>query len=132
MDPDDRLSTKRISDKQAKITTTLILEGLEASEIKTLLPLMHQHLNVGEAKRALNENLSSALETLKKLVSVSCYTSVTLEGFKDFEEKPLRPFIQQFTSVDGFEPPKDMAIVERVSDSYTKRSTKYSIWLSPG
>lgn len=77
VDSDDELLKKRFSNKQAKIVTTFFLEGLEASEMKTLLPLLHQQLNVDEARKALNQNLSLARETLDKKVRVACYAKVS-------------------------------------------------------
>ncbi|KAJ0947219.1 hypothetical protein HanRHA438_Chr01g0012761 [Helianthus annuus] len=50
---------KRSFDKQARVEVTLSLEGFEASELKAILPLVHQRLGVAEARQAVYNQMAS-------------------------------------------------------------------------
>ncbi|KAI3682739.1 hypothetical protein L1987_82941 [Smallanthus sonchifolius] len=116
--------TKRISDKLTKIVTTLILEDLEASEIKTLLPLIQQHLNVVEARRVVHNYMVS--ERPDKQVRVVSHAKVALEGFRESEMETLRPCTEQYTGNvhvdDGDEVPGESVNIRRVRDSFIQVS----------
>lgn len=70
-----------LSDKQAKIEAILSLEGLEASELKTLLPIVQQHFNSSlvELRKAVHKHMEAdASKSLDKGVLVGTHTEVSL------------------------------------------------------
>ncbi|KAI3682740.1 hypothetical protein L1987_82944 [Smallanthus sonchifolius] len=115
--------TKRITDKQTKIVRTLILEGLEASEIKTMLPLIQQHLNV-EARKVVHKHIVS--KRLDKQIRVASHAKVALEGFRESEMETLCPCTEQYTGNvhvdDGDEVPGESVNIRRVRDSFIQVS----------
>ncbi|KAI3813239.1 hypothetical protein L1987_17958 [Smallanthus sonchifolius] len=105
---------KRISDKQAKVEATLYLEGMEASELKSLLPLVQQHLSVVMAREAVFKHLASeATEPVYKQVRVGHYAKVTFQGYEASELESLYACAEQHTSVPA---PKENENVQLLFD----------------
>ncbi|KAI3682373.1 hypothetical protein L1987_82309 [Smallanthus sonchifolius] len=84
--------------KRIKIEASLILEGFEASELKTLLPLLQQHLSAAQAKKVVNKYVvpHPNRHTQRRM---GAKTSVTVQGFEGSELEDLYTWADQHTHV---------------------------------
>ncbi|KAK1428882.1 hypothetical protein QVD17_17722 [Tagetes erecta] len=114
-----------VSDKQAKIHAILTLEGLEASELKTLLPVVQQHINSSlvELSKVVHKHLdANGVKGLDEGVLVGTHTEVVVEGFNDSETRSLRRFVEQRWNLPGYyEMPKDTANVTHHWSGFFKK-----------
>ncbi|KAM0051487.1 hypothetical protein Hdeb2414_s0007g00237101 [Helianthus debilis subsp. tardiflorus] len=87
-DHEDDEMAKGTFDKHAKVEVSFYLDGFEASELKTLLPLVHQHLRAAGARQAVLNHLE-ALGSGCEEAMIGYDANVTLEGYENSEVETL-------------------------------------------
>ncbi|KAK1408828.1 hypothetical protein QVD17_40909 [Tagetes erecta] len=91
---------KKISDKQLLFQATLLLDGVEACELKSVLSLVQKHMSVLETRRAVTNHLTcnKTKEPLND-IGIFCHTQVLHGGYEASDVKTtIEPWIERHTT----------------------------------